>query len=181
MKIEQTGEYQTQDDDRAVVAAIKGKFALGWVEKGETCHPTSWVVDTGKVWTGHCGHDLVAPWAEPQPTQPALQIATPGLYRDESDRKIEVLAIRDGFAIGYLPYTCPPAHGCWDAATGRDTDNPGRGSNLVAEWREPRSQTVTFAMIERRGEIEVVWARNVGIANVLARRTVTITEGEGIG
>jgi len=110
-----------------------------------------------------------------------VKIEKLGFYRTLNNQKVEVVAARNGYAVGFCdtnPLTWLDDGQHWNWGSG--TNGSDQGLAIVAEWREPRSQTVTFALIERRGEHEVVWARNLGLSKVLATRTVTITEGEGM-
>jgi hypothetical protein len=111
-----------------------------------------------------------------------MKIEQPGFYRTRDNRKVEVVAVRDGYAVGFdntwaLTWLVDGQH--WNWASG--TAGSSRSLDLVAEWREPkRSQTFEVALVERHGEIDVLWRRQAYGEKILARRTITITEGEGM-
>lgn len=181
MKIEQPGQYRTSFKHMAVVTDIRRQWALGWVEREGKYKPTSWEVNGGTVWNGDFGDDLVAPWDEPKPAPPAFRIEKPGHYRARDNRRLEVVAVRDGYAVGFdskVPLTWLADGRHWNWASG--TGGSDQSLAIVSEWSEPIQQTVTFALVERQAGSKVVWERNIGLSNVLAIRTITITEGEGM-
>lgn len=103
---------------------------------------------------------------------------------------------RDGrraFVIGRAPDEChrkfpliglvPSEDGAYcliswtDGGTEYTTDNSC--SDLVSEWREPVSREVTVYLLRTAGGI--VYAVFGGdITNAIAKKTITITEGEGM-
>lgn len=111
-----------------------------------------------------------------------MKIEKPGHYRTRDNRKVEVVDMRKGYAIGFCD-NVPTAWICdggqhWNRCSG--SDGSDQRLAIVAEWREPVQQAVTLALVERQSGIDVVWSRNIGHSKVLARRTITITEGEGL-
>lgn len=53
--------------------------------------------------------------------------------------------------------------------------------DLIAEWREPVAVTATILLVRNaRGEAVVVAGNGLSHPRVIARRTLTITEGEGL-
>lgn len=110
-----------------------------------------------------------------------MKIEKPGFYRARDNRRVEVVAVRGGYAVGFCqlcPRTWLDDGRRWNEASG--AEGCDQRLAIVDEWREPEQQTVTFALVERPGGPEVVWSRNIGTSRVLAIRTVTITEGEGM-
>jgi hypothetical protein len=165
----------------AEVAAIRRTFALGWVEKDGKYEPTSWNVSDGTVWTGGCADNLVAPWTEPTP--PPFKIEKPGFYRARDNRRVEVMCVRDGYAVGFdntsaLTWLVDGRH--WNWASG--TEGSSRSLDLVAPWREPVSRTLELRMVRGLDDLYVYLDDPTcsPSEHLVARRLVTITEGEGM-
>lgn len=113
--------------------------------------------------------------------EPEMKITKPGTYRDESNRKVEIIDIRDGLAIGWFTEVVPIAAGSWHTRTGNDTENSKRGSNIVGAW-EPVTKTVELWLC--KGDASFVCFGHgpeppSGLC-LIARKSVTITEGEGM-
>ena len=107
-------------------------------------------------------------------------------YRTRSGGKAFVAAVgspfegaaKDSVCIGWV-------EGDRDA-TGWDRDGKwcprqiDHGLDLIAEWFEPRTWTQTMHICElASGEIYATAMRETG-GKLLARKTITITEGEGL-
>jgi hypothetical protein len=110
-----------------------------------------------------------------------VKIEKPGFYRTRNNQRVEVVAVRGGFAVGFCQLcarTWLDDGRHWNYASGAEGSN--RNLDILAEWRDPIQQTVTFALVERQCFPEVVLERNIGVSKVLATRTITITEGEGM-
>jgi hypothetical protein len=108
-----------------------------------------------------------------------VKIEKPGTYKTQGGDKADVTEIRGDYAIGWIYREGASTPTAWRVADAK-VWNGWNSDQLVAEWREPVQQTVTFALVARQAGIDVVWSRNICGAKVLAIRTVTITEGEGM-
>jgi len=112
-----------------------------------------------------------------------VKIEKPGNYRTRDNRRVEVVAVRDGYAVGFdskCPLTWLSNGQHWNWFNG--TEGSAKTLDIVSEWREPVSEPVTIELcLNVNGEPFVRMAGNYGSATkVLARRTITITEGEGM-
>jgi hypothetical protein len=108
-----------------------------------------------------------------------VRIEKPGTYKTLSGLKAEVTEIRGDHAIGWIHREGTAQPAAWLVVNARIW-NGWNSDQLVSEWRDPVQQTVTFALVERQSGPEVVWERNIGGSRVLATKTITITEGEGM-
>jgi len=123
-------------------------------------------------------------------------IDKPGFYKDQLGRKWEIVSIRITSAMGWLitdesadglAHECPAV---WDIAAGGAcvwTDQVLAGEyedcDLVAEWKEPHFATfVLYLFVTQSGQVQasVCHVSDQAPSNVLARKEVTIIEGEGI-
>ena len=113
-----------------------------------------------------------------------MRIEKPGLYRTREGKKAEVVAVRHGFASGFCDHV-PTAWVCgsgqhWNRCTG--TDGSDQRLAIVAEWRDPETETVELELCRNLSGGTFTRFRHHHASNVtlLARRTITITEGEGM-
>lgn len=101
-----------------------------------------------------------------------------GFYRDDKGQKVEVVAVRDRFAIGFTNLGVPCI---WWADTG--AARLGGQRAIQAEWREPMSRNVIVHLVPNgRGGAYCVFGY-IGVAtpaNRIATKIVTLTEGEGM-
>lgn len=112
-----------------------------------------------------------------------MRIEKPGFYRTKNGKKVEVVAVRDGYAIGFCKIG--PLSWCDDGRHwNRETGANGSDQNLaiVAEWRDPAIETVVLELcISDAGTRFTRFAYNhPGPVTIIARKTITITEGEGM-
>ena len=128
-----------------------------------------------------CGLDLTM-YSIPKGEQP-MNIDKPGFYRTSNGSKAEVVEVRDSYAIGFggrcgQVWLTDGRH--WNWATGSDGSNPQL--NIVSEWREPVTKTATIVLCRGcNGSPYVAFdVSKVDRQNVLARKNVAITEGEGM-
>lgn len=187
MKIER-GEYRTAGGHHAWVSEVRHGRAVGFIQRCCDILPIAWDATTGQHWRDQPGrvpdYDIAGPWVEPdKPSDPQPLITGPGDYVDALGRKVKIAATGSGYAFGVTP---EGPLGAWCAATGRKIvdGNPSLDGAITSPWKEP-PQTATFdvALIKRSGgELSVFFdvhrARMWG--KILGRKTVTITEGEGM-
>lgn len=110
-----------------------------------------------------------------------MKISKPGKYRTKRGLRAEVTSTRNNKAIGWVEEDGQSHPSAWGTEEGNVWH--GRwGDDLVDEWRDPVTQSITLELcLNTAGEAFIRTAGNYGQAiKVLARRTITITEGEGM-
>lgn len=128
-----------------------------------------------------------------------MLIDKPGFYRDKAGRKWEVVSIRGDTAIGWLVHssssTSEPLHASWYADSGTCRKKPIflGGCDIAGTWSEPEPEptplsevvSVPFVLYLHRtagGDplVSLGFARHNAPKNVIARKLIVITEGEGL-
>lgn len=87
-----------------------------------------------------------------------------------SSKTYRVLGAVEGYGIT----------GWFDGGTYGAPDSVPDGLDLVAEWKEPRKASSTFCLITCCGEPFMAIDGLYPEDRVIARKTITITEGEGL-
>lgn len=112
-----------------------------------------------------------------------MKIEQPGYYRTKLRHRAEVVAVRDNRAIGWVEDGRAPHPSAWKTEDG-DVWNGRWGDELVARWHEPVSRTMEIYLADRPGDNLVILEAGrpyPSLERVIAHRTVTIKEGDGMG
>jgi hypothetical protein len=109
-----------------------------------------------------------------------VKIEKPGFYRTAGGHKAQVIDIQGNFAVGWVPRRglLNPHH--W--RTNGSVWNGDCDTDIVSEWRDPVSHSITLELCLNTADQPFIrTAGNYGQdLKVLARKTITITEGEGM-
>ena len=105
-------------------------------------------------------------------------------YRTLDGRRANVVGIGpDDWPRPAIGYVDGQTVTCQWKLDGKHCSDPGCASDLVSEWREPVTRTVTM-FLTPAGKIHEFPGEQtqplIYLAEVVARKVVTITEGEGV-
>ena len=137
------GEFITQYGELAVVLAVVGDQAFGYVEDADGRRiAEDWYVDTGKTMPDRYSYDdIVGVWIEKKEEEAMHNLFTitgPGEFVTKNGELAVIFAIVDDQAFGYVEDgTGYRISEDWDIATGRTVPDRYSYDDIVGIWAPP--------------------------------------------
>ena len=137
------GEFVTRDGRFAVVLAIVGDQAFGYIEDSDGFRfSDDWYADTGMIFHDEQqGEDIVGVWIEEKEEEAMknpFAITGPGEFVTANNRRATVLAVVGKLAIGYITDGDGFLHAeDWFADDGRFRISSAAAEDIVGIWAPP--------------------------------------------